>query len=67
MTILEELKVKESKYLKKLEEKRLLLGESDGPTQSRFPTGRFELEQEIEVYEKALIDLRHKINSIISP
>ena len=63
MQPVEELKAKEKKLLKKLEEKRLSLGEADGPNVSRFPTGRFELEQEIELYEQMLADIRKRISS----
>lgn len=46
------LKDKLNKYKIKLADKRLSLGESDGAMISRFPTGRFELEQEILMYEE---------------
>jgi hypothetical protein len=64
MQTLEELKIKEAKLLKKLQEKRLSLGEADGPNVSRFPTGRFELEQEIELYEQLLQRVKQQIKSI---
>jgi hypothetical protein len=61
---LKELKDKEEKYQQKLEEKRLSIGEADGPTQSRFPTGRFELEQEIEGLDIILTGIRKEIREL---
>jgi len=49
-----ELKEKRDKYKLKLKEKRLSLGEADGAMISRFPTGRFELEEEILMYENMI-------------
>lgn len=54
MSTINDLKLKRDKYKLKLKEKRLLLGESDGAMISRFPTGRFELEEEILMYESIL-------------
>jgi hypothetical protein len=61
---LKELREKENKYSKKLEERRLEIGGADGPNQSRFPTGRFELEQEVEGLGIVLADIRQEIKEL---
>lgn len=66
MKTLEELEAKKDKLKKRLDEKRLSLGQSDGPTQSRFPTGRFELEQEIDLYEQMIQKVIEDIKSFKS-
>lgn len=65
-TKLKELKEKEKKYTKKVAERRLAIAEADGPTQSRFPTGRFELEQEIEGYDIILTEIHKEIKELES-
>lgn len=48
---LKRLKEQEKTLLEKLEKKKLSLGEADGAMQSRYPSGRFELEQDIQIYQ----------------
>lgn len=64
MTKLEELKVKKEKYLSKLKEKRLMLGESDGAMVSQAPSGRFELEEEIKMYETVVSQIQSEIDKL---
>lgn len=59
-----DLKLKRDKYKLKLKEKRLSLGESDGAMVSRFPTGRFELEEEILMYEEMIKATEDEINRL---
>lgn len=61
---LEELKGKEQEILKKLETKRLAIGEADGPMASRYPSGRFELESDIVVLETQLNLIRTEIKKL---
>jgi len=58
------LKEKEKKLIERLKEKRLQLGEADGAMQSRFPSGRFELENEIKLLEMRLHDLKGEIKKL---
>lgn len=64
MNKLGKLKAKKEKYLNKLKEKRLMLGGSDGAMISRYPTGRFELEEEIEIYETIVNQIQSEINKL---
>ncbi len=64
MNELEELRTKKEKYLNILKEKRLMLGESDGAMISSFPTGRFELEEEIEVYQNMVNQIQSEIDKL---
>ena len=62
---LEDLKLEEKLLLEKLEDKRKQIGKSDGPMESRYPTGRFELENLIELLEIQLQDVRVQIKQIL--
>ena len=55
---LKELKKKEKELVKKLEENRKLIGESDGAMQSKCPSGIFELENHIRLLEIQLESIR---------
>ncbi len=61
---LEELKEKEGKYQEKLVKTRLKIGEADRAMESQFPSGRFELEQEIEGLEIVLSGIRKEIKDL---
>jgi hypothetical protein len=61
---LTELKEKEGRYQQKLVGARLRMGEADTPMQSQFPTGRFELEQDITVLELTLAEIRAEITGL---
>lgn len=61
---LERLKEEESRALARLKKKRLGIGQTDGQTQSRYPSGRFELENEIELLEIRLARIRGEIEDI---
>jgi len=61
---LEELKRKEQEIFKKLETKRLAIGEADSPMVSRYPTGRFDLESDIAVLETQLNLIRTEIKKL---
>ena len=64
MNKLEELKAKKEKYLNILKEKRLMLGESDGAMISSHPSGRFELEEEIEMYQNMVGQIQSEIDKL---
>jgi len=64
MNKLEELKVKREKYLKVLKEKSLMLGESDGAMVSQAPSGRFELEEEIQMYQTMINQIQSEIDRL---
>lgn len=64
MKKLEELKARKEKYLNKLKGKRLMLGESDGAMISSHPSGRFELEEEIEMYQTILSQIQLEIDKL---
>lgn len=64
MTKLEELKQQEKELQEKLTEKRLRLGEADGPRESRYPTERFELENLIQLLELQLQDVRKQFKVV---
>lgn len=55
---------KREKYRRLIEKKRMEVGESDGPMVSRFPTGRFELEQEIEELQVMLKEINSEIKKL---
>lgn len=40
---------------------QLKFGESDGATQSRFPTGRTELETQLKIIEEGISDLKDRV------
>lgn len=52
------------KYIQMIHRKRLELGESDGPMVSQSPSGRFELEQEIDGLESIVSSLRVEIKKL---
>ena len=58
---LNELKAKKEKYILMLKKKSLALGSSDGAMISRFPTGRFELEQELEGLQVVINEIDQEI------
>lgn len=64
MNSVEVLREKLDKYRLKLKEKRLLLGGSDGAMISRFPSGRFELEEEILMYQNMIKDIEDEIKRL---
>ena len=64
MNKLEELKTKKEKYLNMLKEKRLMLGESDGAMISQSPSGRFELEEEIQMYQTMINQIQSEIDKL---
>lgn len=64
MNKLDELKAKKEKYLTMLEEKRLMLGESDGAMVSQAPSGRFELEEEIQMYQTMINQIQSEIDEL---
>jgi hypothetical protein len=66
MNKLEELKAKKEKYLTILKEKRLMLGESDGAMVSQAPSGRFELEEEIQMYQTMIDQIQSEIDKLSS-
>lgn len=61
---LEDLYKRRDKYREMIEKKRLEVGGSDGPMASRFPTGRFELEQEIEGLQVILNEINAEIKKL---
>jgi hypothetical protein len=63
---LTELKKKEAEYQRKLVEMRLKIGEADSAMQSQFPSGRFELEQEIQGLEIFLSEISKEIKELES-
>jgi len=60
----EELRTKKEKYLNKLKEKRLMLGGSDGAMISSYPSGRFGLEEEIEMYQNMVSQIQSEIDKL---
>ncbi len=64
MNKLGELKAKKEKYLKALKEKSLMLGESDGAMVSQAPSGRFELEEEIQMYQTMIDQIQSEIDEL---
>ena len=64
MNKLEELNLKKEKYLAILKEKRLMLGESDGAMVSQAPSGRFELEEEIQMYQTMINQIQSEIDKL---
>lgn len=58
---LQELKKRDKLLQEKLKQKRLLLGSADGAMQSRYPSGRFELEDEIQILEIRLAQIKEEI------
>lgn len=58
---LQELKIRKEKYVTMLKKKSLSLGEADGAMMSRFPTGRFELEQELEGLQVMINEIDQEI------
>jgi len=60
----EELRTKKEKYLNKLKEKRLMLGGSDGAMISSYSSGRFELEEEIEMYQNMVSQIQSEIDKL---
>lgn len=63
---LEALKLKAGRYRDKLVKARLKIGQADTPMESQFPSGRFELEQDIQALESILIDIKKEIKIIES-
>lgn len=61
---IEELKARKGKYTTMLKKKSLALGEADGAMISRFPTGRFELEQELEGIQVILNEIQQEITAL---
>ena len=64
MNKLGELKAKKEKYLKALKEKSLMLGGSDGAMVSQAPSGRFELEEEIQMYQTMIDQIQSEIDEL---
>ena len=61
---LEELKKRKETLTSKLKGKRLSLGEADGAMFSRFPSGRVELEDDIQVLERVLESIQSEIERL---
>ena len=61
---LEDLKNRRNIYLSRLKQKRLDLGEADGAMHSRYPSGRVELEDDIQVLEISLSEIQKEIEKL---
>jgi hypothetical protein len=61
---LKELQEKEKKYKEKLVAMRLKIGEADCAMESQFPSGRFELEQDIAGIELVLNGIHEEIQKL---
>ena len=64
---LSKLKEKEKSLLEKIAATRLKFGESDGAMQSRYSTGRSELETELSLYENQLGVVRRQLREAENP